>query len=124
MFINPKYENCLFYNSLNDVLNDEKIKNNEFDECWFIGGAKLYDSIINEKFINKMLQFGIQLGDAYNPPCHRQPVFERYVDGYDFKVADTILENHVSLPMYTKLTDDDVVFIVDKVKEVVNDCKK
>ena len=52
---NPKYENCLFYNSLNDVLNDEKIKNNEFDECWFIGGAKLYDSIINEKFINKMV---------------------------------------------------------------------
>ena len=71
-----------------------------------------------------MLQFGIQLGDAYNPPCHRQPVFERYVDGYDFKVADTILENHVSLPMYTELTDDDVVFIVDKVKEVVNDYKK
>ena len=71
-----------------------------------------------------MLQFGIQLGDAYNPPCHRQPVFEKYVAGYDFKVADTILENHVSLPMYTELTDDDIVFIVDKVKEVVNDYKE
>ena len=96
----------------------EKIKNSYWNFYFIL------NNIDREKFINKMLQFGIQLGDAYNPPCHRQPVFERYVDGYDFKVADTILENHVSLPMYTELTDDDVVFIVDKVKEVVNDYKK
>ena len=96
----------------------EKIKNSYWNFYFIL------NNIDREEFINKMLQFGIQLGDAYNPPCHRQPVFERYVDGYDFKVADTILENHVSLPMYTELTDDDVVFIVDKVKEVVNDYKK
>ena len=96
----------------------EKIKNSYWNFYFIL------NNIDREKFINKMLQFGIQLGDAYNPPCHRQPVFERYVDGYDFKVADIILKNHVSLPMYTELTDDDVVYIVDKVKEVVNDYKK
>ena len=102
-----------------DLLPEYEKTKNSYWNFYFI-----LNNIDREKFINKMLQFGIQLGDAYNPPCHRQPVFERYVDGYDFKVADTILENHVSLPMYTELTDDDVVFIVDKVKEVVNDYKK
>ena len=95
-----------------------KIKNSYWNFYFIL------NNIDREKFIDKMLQFGIQLGDAYNPPCHRQPVFEKYVAGYDFKVADTILENHVSLPMYTELTDDDIVFIVDKVKEVVNDYKE
>jgi perosamine synthetase len=102
-----------------DLLPEYEKTKNSYWNFYFI-----LNNIDREKFINKMLQFGIQLGDAYNPPCHRQPVFERYVDGYDFKVADTILKNHVSLPMYTELTDDDVVFIVDKVKEVVNDYKK
>tara|TARA_Y100000310_G_scaffold101517_1_gene99616 strand:- start:1288 stop:2421 length:1134 start_codon:yes stop_codon:yes gene_type:complete len=102
-----------------DLLPEYKKIKNSYWNFYFI-----LNNIDREKFINKMLQFGIQLGDAYNPPCHRQPVFERYVDGYDFKVADTILEKHISLPMYTELTDDDIVFIVDKVKEVVNDYRK
>ena len=66
-----------------------------------------------------MLQFGIQLGDAYNPPCHKQPVFEKYVSGYEFKVADEVLQKHISLPMYTELTDENIVFITDKIKEVL-----
>ena len=77
-----------------------------------------------KKFIDKMLQFGIQLGDAYNPPCHKQPVFEKYVSGYEFEVADEVLQKHISLPMYTELTDENIVFITDKIKEVLNDYRE
>tara|TARA_Y100000593_G_scaffold94132_2_gene191783 strand:+ start:844 stop:1977 length:1134 start_codon:yes stop_codon:yes gene_type:complete len=84
----------------------------------------ILNSIDRKQFIDKMLQFGIQLGDAYNPPCHKQPVFEKYVSGYDFTVADMVLEKHISLPMYTDLTDEDIVFITDKIKEVLDDYRK
>ena len=84
----------------------------------------ILNNVDREKFINKMLRFEIQLGDAYNPPCHKQPVFEKYASGYDFEVADEVLQKHISLPMYTELTDTDIVFITDKIKEVLNDCRK
>ena len=84
----------------------------------------ILNNVNRKKFIDKMLQFGIQLGDAYNPPCHKQPVFEKYVSGYEFKVADEVLQKHISLPMYTELTDENIVFITDKIKEVLNDYRE
>jgi perosamine synthetase len=80
---------------------------------------------INRKvFIEKMLQRGVQVGDAYTPPCHRQPVFDKYISNDTFEVADDILSRHVSLPMYTELNDKDIYSITDIVKEVISDCKK
>jgi len=80
---------------------------------------------INRKvFIEKMLQRGVQVGDAYTPPCHRQPVFDKYISNDTFEVADDILSRHVSLPMYTELNDKDIYSITDIVKEVISDCKR
>ena len=71
-----------------------------------------------------MLQHGVQIGNAYSPPCHRQPVFDKYISNDTFEVADDILGKHVSLPMYIELEDSDIVSITNIVKEVISDCKK
>ena len=78
------------------------------------------DRIDRDKFTKKMLGMGIQVGDAYTPPCHKQPVFEKYVSNFEFKVADDILSRHVSLPMYTELTYFDIDVITSKINEVMS----
>ena len=84
----------------------------------------ILNNIDRQYFIEKMLERGVQVGDAYSPPCHNQPVFEDYVSKYTFKIADDILSKHVSLPMYIELSDSDINLITDIVKEVIDDCKE
>ena len=84
----------------------------------------ILNTIDRDIFIKKMLEFGVQTGYAYFPPCHAQPVFKKYVTDFKFEVADNILSKHVSLPMYIELSDTDINFITNKVKEVIDDCKK
>ena len=70
--------------------------------------------------IKKALKSGVQLGDAYSPPCHKQPVFEKYSSNFEFNVADSILKKHISLPMYVDLNDNDIELIINKIKELLN----
>ncbi len=80
----------------------------------------LLDYMDRDEFTKKMLGMGVQVGDAYTPPCHKQPVFEKYVSDFEFKVADDILSRHISLPMYVSLNDNDIKLIINKVKRILN----
>ena len=84
----------------------------------------ILNTISRKEFIEKMSERGVQIGDAYSPPCHGQPVFKESISDDTFEVADDILSRHVSLPMYTELNDKDIYLITDIVKEVIDDCKK
>ena len=62
-------------------------------------------------------------------PCDVVAVDSREYNGnkvfnFQFKVADEVLQKHISLPMYTELTDENIVFITDKIKEVLNDYRE
>ena len=68
----------------------------------------------------RMLEHGIQTGDAYSPPCHKQKAFESYINAkQDFSVTEKILQNHVSLPMYVGLQEKDIIEICNKVRIVL-----
>ena len=77
-------------------------------------------SIDRDKVMDDLLAYGIQTGDAYFPPCHKQPAFERFIaPGQEFPVADDILSRHLSLPMYVGLESDNLKYIVDCLKKVL-----
>ena len=107
--LNQNYEFVCRYNEIK----------NSYWNFYFI-----LNNIDRQDFIKKMLDRGVQVGDAYSPPCHNQPVFENYIHNHTFEIADDILSRHISLPMYIELSDSDINLITDIVKEVINDCKE
>ena len=118
-YIASKYRESLSMISEIQLFSEYKEIKNSYWNFYFI-----LNTINRKEFIEKMSERGVQIGDAYSPPCHGQPVFKEYISDDTFEVADDILSRHVSLPMYTELNDKDIYLITDIVKEVIDDCKK
>jgi len=77
------------------------------------GGMEKRDSLA--KFLNDN---GISTGLHYPIPLHLQKCFSHlgYKKG-DFPVAERLAESGVSLPMYPELTDAQIEYVADKIKE-------
>jgi len=80
----------------------------------------LDNSVDRTDFQRQLLKHGIQTGDAYSPPCHKQKAFCSYIlPNQDFSVTDDILQRHISLPMYIGLRENDIKYITTKIKEIL-----
>ena len=107
----------LYKKNLKDVewlglpLYDELIR-----QTWWQYIVKLDGKIDRAKFLKKLLDRGVQTGNAYWPACNQQEVFKPYVSEFGCPIADEFLERHFSLPMYVELSDDDVVEICNIIK--------
>jgi perosamine synthetase len=122
MFIEDRNRIASSYiNHLSDVENIRLLPTYEhIFNCYWNFYFILDDSIDREDFRIKLLKHGIQTGDAYSPPCHLQKVFNSYISSnQDFSVTERVLKNHVSLPMYTELQEEDIKYIVTRVKEAL-----
>lgn len=78
----------------------------------------ILDASINRETFALILlnEFGIQTANAYDPAIHQQELFSKYIDVNTFPVATDILQRHISLPMYTTLTTEDIEYISQSVK--------
>jgi dTDP-4-amino-4,6-dideoxygalactose transaminase len=76
------------------------------------------DEITRNDFITKMAERGIATNVHYKP----LPMHTAYKNlGFDIKDYSNAYEqykNEVTLPLHTKLTDEDVEFIIENFKEV------
>ena len=68
-------------------------------------------------------EYGVSLtGEVYSDPCHSQPVFKQYpgkmfvCPNQSFDGTDYISRHHVCLPLYPRLTKDEVEYVVDALK--------
>jgi dTDP-4-amino-4,6-dideoxygalactose transaminase len=66
---------------------------------------------------------GVSLGgDLYNRACHSQPLFKRHPEtivsqpNESFPETDYVVSNHICLPLYFDLTDDQVEYVVDSLE--------
>ena len=71
-------------------------------------------------------RYGIELtGEVYANPCHSQPVFKKYPEvvlnkeNDSFYGAEYICKNHICLPLYPGLTEKEINYVVESLKEVV-----
>jgi dTDP-4-amino-4,6-dideoxygalactose transaminase len=65
---------------------------------------------------NKLAEFGIQTSVHY-PAVHR---FSIYRDiSTELPLTDYVADNLITLPMYSKLGEDKVDFVVDKLKKLI-----
>ena len=71
-------------------------------------------------------KYGVSLtGEVYAYPCHVQPVFKKYPDVVANNPSDTFPETeyvskkHICLPLYSSLTEKEVVYVVDALEKVL-----
>jgi dTDP-4-amino-4,6-dideoxygalactose transaminase len=81
-------------------------------------------SIDKTRVIEKMKRtFGIAIGSAYDPPCHLQPIYQELF-GFRrgmFPVAEDILGRTICLPMFAQITDEEINYILQSLKDTLAD---
>ena len=88
-------------------------------QTWWQYIVKLDSTIDRTEFLKRLLDKGVQTGNAYWPACNQQEVFKSYVSEFGCPVADEFLERHFSLPMYIELSDENV----EEICNIVKSCK-
>lgn len=91
---------------------------------WFVYVVKLSEKLSGEKrnkIILEMARRGIQCAN-YFYPIHLQPFYKKefsYKEG-DFPVAENVSKRTIALPFYNNLTEKEINFVVQNLKEVIN----
>lgn len=81
--------------------------------------------ISRANFINKLKEYNIGTS-VHFIPLHLHPFYQKSY-GYkrgDFPVAEYVYDREVSLPLYPGMTKEEVKYVVEAVKEVIEGCKK
>lgn len=87
------------------------------------------DDNIDRETIKKRLKekYSVFLtGEVYSRPCHSQPVFKKYPGTVANDPSDTfpnteyVAKKHICLPLYPSLTEHEVDYVVDSLKEVLS----
>lgn len=71
-----------------------------------------------DEFLGALRQEGVESGVHYPRPVHKQPVFERFVNGMSLPVSEDVSEKIFSLPIHPYLSKEDLELIVEGVKKV------
>lgn len=93
------------------------------DHAWHLFSIRLTDDapILRNDFIKKMSEVGIGCS-VHFIPLHMQPYYKkRYaLEENDYFIAADTFSRVVSLPIYTKMTDEDVYFVVDQTRKLLS----
>jgi len=84
----------------------------------------LSSRIPRDAFKQKMREKGVRpSGEVYWPPLHMEPIYQRVlgVKEGDFPVAEDVCRKMVCLPIYSQMTMDEAEFVIDKVREVLEE---
>lgn len=79
----------------------------------------LSPSVDKEELTGKMqTEYGIELGSIYDPPCHRQPVYQRLFNFREgmFPNADATLKRTCCLPVFPQMTAEEVSYVIQSLK--------
>jgi len=85
------------------------------------GGSCLHLYVIEvdnrDELRERLARVGVQTGVYYSPPLHKQPAFDAYSDG-KLPNAERISKRMLCLPMGPALTDNEVEFVCQLLKEM------
>ena len=97
-------------------------KNDESSSFWKV--PLLLDQGLDRGRITKQLaNVGVSVDWAYQPALHLQPVF-RDLYGYqlgDLPVSEDILGRHLCLPCHPRLLDDDICYVSEQLRRVIEE---
>lgn len=118
-----------YMNELQDlpIILPPDIKNSATDiHSWhlFVIQLKPDAKISRDRFIKEMSEFKIGTS-VHFIPLHNQPYWknEYKLDNADFPHATKYYQNAVSLPIYTKMTDEDQTYVIQTIRKILNSCE-
>ena len=92
------------------------------DHAWHLFVIQLTEKnkISRDDFISEMDKRGIGCS-VHFIPLHLHPYWQEklHVKKGDFPNAEKVYSNAVSLPLYTKMTDEDIERVIKTVKEIL-----
>lgn len=90
--------------------------------CNYYKYIALLDKGIDRAALKKTLreQYEIGLsGEVYELPCHLQPIFSQGHKEGDFPQAEDICQQHICLPIYVTMTDEEAHYVVSSLKKAL-----
>jgi dTDP-4-amino-4,6-dideoxygalactose transaminase len=105
---------------------------NRTESAYYKYIAYLKNDLNREKLSKKLKgDFGITLpAEVYASPCHSQPFFRTHSDTManspndSFPNAEYFCKNHICLPLYPGLREEEIDFVVDALKSALYEEKK
>jgi len=94
----------------------------EVEVSWFIFPVRIHSD--RDLVMDRLRQSGVECRE-YFPAIHLQPFYRRklgYREG-DFPIAEEITSQNVALPFYNNLREEDVDYVVDKLKKAIKSDK-
>jgi perosamine synthetase len=81
-------------------------------------GNHVYPVMVDkrEEFLAKLKEVGVQCSIHFLP-LHKMPAYKKYADGVELPNTELVGNHLVSLPLYPTLTNDEIEFICDKIKQ-------
>jgi dTDP-4-amino-4,6-dideoxygalactose transaminase len=60
-------------------------------------------------------------GEVYELPCHLQPIFrdQHYSTSGRLTMSESLCQNHICLPVFARMTEEEGTYVLDSLKEVV-----
>lgn len=96
--------------------------NQESQHAWHLYPIRLSEKspIARDKLIEQMAQYKIGCS-VHFIPLHRQPVWrDTYqLSAEQFPVADKLYQSEISIPLFTKMTDDDQNRVIDALYQII-----
>jgi perosamine synthetase len=88
--------------------------------CSYYKYPLILDRRLDKAAFTKRLiaDYGIETGNVFYPPCHMQGVYRKFgaCTYSSLSVAEDVLARTITLPMHVGLSDDEVAYVVDRVK--------
>ncbi|GIU68453.1 MAG: polysaccharide biosynthesis protein [Candidatus Parcubacteria bacterium] len=93
---------------------------NEVKRSWFVFTIRVTNGK-RDKVMNYLLKSGIECKPYFDPPIHLHPLYkERF--GYkkgDFPITEKISRESLALPFHNNLKEEDIDYVVDKLKKAI-----
>ena len=86
--------------------------------------VRIKEGLVRDEFVRNLNKKGIGASIHFFPPVHHMPPYS----GQDFRrddlsVTEEIISEIVTLPMYPQMAADDLVYMVDSIRDTVNELR-
>lgn len=94
--------------------------------CHILSNYYKYIAFLDSNINREKLKADLKLrdislsGEVYDPPCHLQPIYKQpynFKEG-DFPNAEYVSKSHICLPLYTQMTDEEINYVLENLKEI------
>jgi perosamine synthetase len=83
--------------------------------------VRIKEGVNRDEFVRSLNKKGVGASIHFFPPVHHMPPYSgQEFRRDDLSVTEEVIQKIVTLPMYPQMTEDDLVYIVDSIKDTIS----